>query len=493
MRRKKPFLSPLSLIFSIVLLSFLGGFIWYRGGLAFSPGDLSDKSYPDWNLQGFVSHADFEKECQFCHQPFESLQADLCMHCHTDIADQINTKTGLHAALDNPLQCAACHSDHRGRAFDMLLGALDRFDHTISGFNLIWHQIDFDSSPMECAACHPTGQDYAVSDQVCTDCHEDHDVAFTEIHRRDYGSQCLACHDGADQMANFDHGTASFPLEGKHLATRCAECHLDGHFEETSIECSACHSDPNIHLDLFNKNCTECHSTENWTPALLDGKSFSHDVQARFSLVRHSQDYEERGLSCQDCHQNDLDTFDPKTCTSCHASHDADFMNEHQARFGENCLDCHDGLDRMSDFDHSNVFLLEGRHAEIDCKDCHEDNAGNKVFKNTPTECSQCHADPEIHAGSFGLKCEYCHSAEAWTPANLKTHPFPLDHGAQGDQDCQVCHAQAYTEFTCYGCHDHQPEAILESHVQVGIAYEELPNCFDCHPNGLIEESQPGK
>ena len=47
----------------------------------------------------------------------------------------------------------------------MLRGALDKFDHTISGFGLIWHQIDFDSSPNDSVSDHvsnsagPSGED----------------------------------------------------------------------------------------------------------------------------------------------------------------------------------------------------------------------------------------------------------------------------------------------------------------------------------------------
>jgi hypothetical protein len=178
--------------------------------------------------------------------------------------------------------------------------------------------------------------------------------------------------------------------------------------------------------------------------------------------------------------------FSQDTCIECHGQDPErpDFMAPHQERFGSTCLDCHDGVDRLSDFDHTAFFPLEGAHAELACEGCHKD----KVFQGTPSECVRCHAEPEIHAGAFGLACQNCHSAQAWTPAQLQYHAFPLDHGGQGEIACQTCHLDAYVQYTCYGCHDHQPEAIRESHLRAGVTEAELPACTECHPAGLKTE-----
>lgn len=159
-------------------------------------------------------------------------------------------------------------------------------------------------------------------------------------------------------------------------------------------------------------------------------------------------------------------------------------MTSHQELFGGACLDCHDGVDRLSDFDHENIFPLAGRHAELDCSDCHQD----KAFRRTPAECGSCHTEPEIHMGFFGSKCQYCHTDEAWLPAFLHMHAFPLDHGQESDAACTTCHTGTYTEYTCYACHDHQAAAILESHTGFGITAMELPPCASCHPSGLRNE-----
>jgi hypothetical protein len=111
------------------------------------------------------------------------------------------------------------------------------------------------------------------------------------------------------------------------------------------------------------------------------------------------------------------------------------------------------------------------------------------VFRGTPRECVGCHAEPEIHVGFFGSKCQYCHLDTAWTPAELILHPFPLDHGERGESECQLCHPTRYAEYTCYGCHDHLPELITESHTKEGISLKDLTDCAKCHPTGLKEEN----
>jgi hypothetical protein len=139
----------------------------------------------------------------------------------------------------------------------------------------------------------------------------------------------------------------------------------------------------------------------------------------------------------------------------------------------------------MHDFDHDLVFKLEGRHSDLSCESCHL----NQVFLGTPDECSECHQEPEIHAGYFGLLCENCHSTVAWSPAQLTAHSFPLDHGEQTLLACDVCHVEKYTEYTCYECHEHQPAEVIEEHLDEGISMVEIEHCVDCHPTGLDDET----
>jgi hypothetical protein len=504
MRRQNPFLSIFGLLGTAALLLGLGLALWFRGGLAFNPGRLSAKDKGDLRVGGFVSHAEFESQCSRCHKPLESTQDQLCMDCHEDLAAQIKVNNGTHGIIQGVNRCFDCHLEHRGRDFDITRAAFTKFDHSQTRFSLVWHQVTYEAAPMDCSACHETQTGFKASPSNCVLCHADEDLAFIVQHTQDFGQNCTSCHDGLDRMVGFDHQATGFPLQGRHAQTSCADCHgvaqrlgpqrggspsFEDPFANTPRDCIGCHQEPALHQGLFTPQCAECHTTTGWTPARVDGFQFNHAVQAGFSLQRHRKRFDGQPITCNDCHPGDVHSLDVQTCVDCHSQgqENAEFMQQHQEAFGQDCQQCHDGQDRMRDFNHADFFPLEGRHAVIACESCHVDQA----FAGTPTACVQCHAEPDIHAGFFGLDCQNCHSTEVWAPAQLKIHSFPLDHGGQGEIACQVCHLERYVQYACYGCHEHQPEAIAESHAQAGITPQELPDCAGCHPNDLKDESSP--
>jgi len=164
-------------------------------------------------LQGFASHADFEKACGTCHQPLKTTLGALCLRCHEDTADQMRMGTGIHGQITNAAKCQACHSDHQGRDFDPTLAAIDFFDHSGTQFSLIHHEVDYEKTSISCTDCH-VGEDYSVvEDAGCRDCHGNHDQQFILEHIQDYSGNCLGCHDGADRMRDFEHATTGFILE----------------------------------------------------------------------------------------------------------------------------------------------------------------------------------------------------------------------------------------------------------------------------------------
>jgi hypothetical protein len=136
----------------------------------------------------------------------------------------------------------------------------------------------------------------------------------------------------------------------------------------------------------------------------------------------------------------------------------------------------------MADFDHEQLFPLTGAHAAAECVACHAEQR----FAGTPADCVACHPEPEIHAGQFGDECDRCHTTEAWTPAHLTRHTFPLDHGEEGKSECQTCHVESYAVYTCYSCHEHEPADIRRRHLDEGI--EDFDNCVECHPTGREDE-----
>jgi len=485
------------LLATAILLAGLAMLLWKTGGSAFSPGKLSAKNRDGVTIEGFVSHADFQAHCGRCHQPFKSAQGTLCLSCHERVAAQILHKDGTHSLIKNVQQCFTCHSDHQGKDFDPTKAAYAVFNHSATRFSLLHHQVNYDTSPMACTACHLEDMGFTFSDINCALCHGKADPAFVVRHSQDYGSDCAGCHDGQDRMVNFDHQTTSFHLEGKHTQVSCAGCHVlpisnagrGGSGTSTSLfagapkDCAGCHAKDDPHPGMFSKDCQGCHTPVGWSPARWEGASFDHAIQAGFALAHHQQDFDGNPLSCNDCHRGKAQILDLESCVSCHSlgQERAAFMTQHQEQYGRDCTSCHDGVDRMTGFKHETVFPLEGRHAEISCHDCHAGFA----FAGTPKACVQCHAEPSIHAGFFGLDCQYCHTTKAWTPAPLQLHRFPLSHGGQGEIACQICHPNNYAEYTCYGCHDHPPEEIKLSHQKEGISLEDLSACARCHPTGL--------
>lgn len=478
-------LSATGLAMTVFVLVVLALVYWRTGGRMFSPGPLAS------------AHADIE-ECAACHQPLQRTQADLCMECHTEIDVQLQAGEGLHARLRSPEQCLNCHPDHRGPDFDLEAQAIAGFDHSLTFFSLAQHAQDFDAGAIECTGCH-TGEDFEVLSRSCVDCHAGHDPLFMSNHQADLGSDCLACHDGVDTMANFNHDATLFPLTGEHAQTACQGCHtseslvagIAGEASGVPLECAACHAEPPVHAGLFQSTCEDCHTPAGWSPALLNGTAFDHFTETGFSLVKHETGFAGELLDCRSCHVESLAEFQQTVCEQCHTSGDPDFMAAHTAEFGPACLDCHDGVDSMEDFDHSTVFVLDGSHADLACASCHvtttPEGAVIHRFADTPSDCAGCHAEPAIHAGIFGLDCASCHNTFAWRPAALTSHSFPLDHGGEGEIACSVCHAATFVEFTCDRCHE--PAVMVEEHNKEDI-FDIAGRCLDCHPTGLKEESE---
>ena len=352
---------------------------------------------------------------------------------------------------------------------------------------------DFENT---CGLCHkPLSSGQAP---LCLDCHKkvadqiDQETG-AHGHLADV-TQCAACHaehKGRDfdptkaALEAFDHSKTRLALEGKHLAVECKECHAGGRFDRANREWFPCHKEPESHAGMFGQDCARCHSDLGWKPARFEQNGFNHD-RTGFVLAKHAKNYDGQPLACKACHNGDVKQSTLPTCVACHTDHDAAFMQKHQAEFGGDCLQCHDGADRMANFDHARVFVLDGKHTDLACEKCHAE----QKFHGTPTTCAGCHKEPEIHAGAFGQKCQYCHTSQAWSPALLKEHTFPLNHGADKESDCATCHSGPYQVYTCYTCHDHQPQEIQKSHARLNLDQASLDDCVACHLDGKIKPEQ---
>ena len=288
------------------------------------------------------------------------------------------------------------------------------------------------------------------------------------------------------------------PLQGyvshAEFEQECAHCHAPLHCV-TDTKCQDCHTEVALQRSqsdgLHGKlpgtaKCQTCHPEHHGREVVITDFAFQnvdHAKLANFSLVKHQEDYQGNPMGCESCHSQERFAGETLDCLSCHIENDHDYMAGHMEDYGMDCMGCHDGADRMRDFDHEQVYALQGAHAETECQACHAE----KVFAGISQDCIACHADPELHAGKFGLDCARCHTATAWQPAKLTRHAFQLSHGGEAQLECQTCHLENFTEQTCYNCHDHEPQQMAQVHLTEGIS--EYDDCSRCHPSGASGEA----
>jgi nitrate/TMAO reductase-like tetraheme cytochrome c subunit len=332
-------------------------------------------------------------DCKECHtintgplavfQDRKGVAVNDCNTCHEDVHDG---KFGL--------SCSDCHNEN---SFTASIN-LDAFNHNLTDFALQGKHEEVD-----CKKCHVSESfTEPLPFNTCTACHEDyHEGAFmVNLEVRD----CADCH----AVTGFEetlftveqHQETDFPLEGSHLATACFECHLKEDtwtFADLGNRCVDCHED--IHRGYIastyypEQECTQCHSTSLWA-----------EVQFDHSLTEFQLEGKHAEASCLDCHgKPEIMKSDQKwsgfeevsmDCITCHE-------NIHKDQFAINgvtdCKRCHAFEDwSASNFDHSTTaFPLEGRHAEIECKDCHKPMVVNNEvitqYKFESFECVVCH------------------------------------------------------------------------------------------------------
>ena len=465
-------LTPTGIIAALLTVIAIAGVVFARGGVLYSPGPLNAQAGEA--VGGVTSHAETGGDCKACHAaPWDTMSmADRCTTCHVDVAVDMRVAASLHGSIShkNPdLKCGHCHPDHRGPDAPLVNANAADFPHEELGFSLRGHPQRVTGEAFACSDCH-TQSISTFNPLDCQTCHQQMDAAFTQAHTINYGTDCLACHDGVDRFGkNFTHNHFSFRTDGKHAQVDCVSCHTNARtltdFASAPQDCFSCHQKDDAHQTRFGTDCGACHSPEGWTPA-----KFDHNLAAFKLEGEHAE------AACEDCHQNGVYQGTPSDCYSCHAQND-----EHGGRFGTDCAACHTPTNwENATFDHArSIFPLTGAHERVECERCHQ----NAVFKGTPSACVSCHADPAFHAGQFGTDCAACHTTTAWSPAAFNgRHTFPLNHGEGGTVSCATCHPSNFTTYTCYGCHEHNQFEVQAKHLEEGI--RDFQDCMACHPTG---------
>jgi hypothetical protein len=223
----------------------------------------------------------------------------------------------------------------------------------------------------------------------------------------------------------------------------------------------------------------------------------------------HGQDGQAMAAACGECHagvaadiadsrgfHGTLEGLDPRACGACHGEHaGAEFALVSTRSFAEA------GFASRADYDHGALdFLLQGRHAELACEDCHAQAdalrlpPGTRRFGGLDQDCRACHED--AHEGRIERACGDCHGQE---------HPFSLvasfahadfasecAHGAVG---CAMCHAPGSAHDsellasttapecarTCQSCHasPHGEAFLAASDALAGVTSG--AGCAQCH------------
>ena len=391
------------------------------------PGELSD------------AHAKLVENCGNCHKSLErKAQSSLCISCHKEIREDVEKKTGFHGlnAIVGKSECAACHTEHKGRETSIVRLEKILFNHDETDFQLEGrHKI------VACESCHVRGKKFSDAAHSCFACHEK-----DQPHLDRLGNKCETCHSVVSwkELAAFDHNATKFPLRGAHEKVACVGCHVGEIYKGVSAACNDCHAIQDVHGGKFGSACQDCHSVEKWK-----GARFDHSKQTRFALSgAHAK------AQCSDCHGANTKDKVSMACIDCHKAQDV-----HKGQLGNQCGDCHGVTTWRQDvkFDHGITdFPLLGLHVAVACESCHESAA----FKDTARICASCHTKDDVHAGRFTARCESCHSANGWGR-------IAFDHG----RDTRFKLTGAHAKVGCYNCHE-----------QKNVANARLPTtCYACH------------
>jgi len=460
-----------------------------------SPGDLSE---PHKELEGMSN-------CTQCHELGEKVLNSKCLDCHTEIQSLIDKDQGFHASSNVVREdCFKCHSEHHGRNFDMIRFDEDNFEHDLTGYPL-----EGKHAVVDCRECHMSDNiqnteirkrenTFLGLEQDCLSCHDD-------FHQKTLSTDCMSCHDmeAFRPATNFDHNDADYPLKGKHLDVDCIECHKvttrNGlEFQEFAnvpfSDCISCHTDP--HENKLPGDCTQCHTETSFS--FFNGQDeFNHNTTSFTLKGKHKQ------VDCFSCHKesdNPLMVFQDNlkvretNCVKCHE-------DTHEGKFGLDCAKCHTersffSMKDMDFFDHTITdYPLEGKHLEVDCKQCHTGRYSESIDFSACKNCHEDYHNEEFADNGISPDCLECHSLQegfGYSLYTLEQHQestFPLE-GAHVATPCYACHVseddQRYTfrnlGSECIDCH----QDIHEGYINQSFYPED--DCRSCHINDSWSE-----
>jgi len=451
-----------------------------------SPGKLSESH----------SHLEGLSNCTKCHVLGDKVANEKCLDCHKELKSQIDKHKGYHSSQDIAgIDCVKCHNDHHGRKFDMIRFDKEKFNHDLTGYDLVGAH-----NKLKCEQCHKAAfiknveirkkkSTFLGLQTDCLNCHEDY-------HQNSLSSNCIECHsyDAFKPVTKFDHNKTKFKLIGKHQEVTCVKCHeksvVNGKefqkFKGINFQsCTSCHKD--VHENKFGQNCTQCHHEFSFHD-IKDKSGFDHN-KTNYKLVDLH-----KTVDCKKCHKNKLtDPVKHNYCLDCHPDyHKSDFIIQ-----GKNtdCAECHTtkgfAVSSYTINRHKEAaFPLEGAHMATPCFVCHQKEHTWK-FKNIGRECIDCHDN--THNNYLDAKyipeqnCTTCHTVNQWGEIHFdhsKTN-YKL-HGKHKEQTCRSCHFKADNEGIVEQKFKFSSTHCVECHTD--IHYQQFDengktDCLRCHDN----------
>jgi hypothetical protein len=305
------------------------------------------------------------------HQFKVAREAFVCADCHADDISSIDMQTcdTCHRQIDAGFMTA--HTVSYGLA---CLDCHDGVDSLVTNFNhnKFTFKISGKHTDLDCLKCHDNARalvDFQSAPSDCYSCHR-----LDDKHNGRFGADCSVCHsvDGWEP-AKFDHNLSKFKLEGEHAEARCEQCHVDGVYVGTPLDCYSCHQNDDEHGGRFGTDCAACHNPTNW-----DDADFDHN-RSNFPLTGRHID-----LECEKCHNAGQFTGLSNTCVSCHAD-----PVYHAGMFGLDCAACHTTQNWYAVYNgrHPGIADEGGRgvnHGGASCRDCHTQT----LYSAT---CTACH------------------------------------------------------------------------------------------------------
>lgn len=496
-----------SLLLAVAAVSSL---LWLApaAGGQISPGPLSR---PHQSLGGATN-------CTSCHKLGAGEANFKCLACHTEIAARLAAHKGLHAtyhiAPGSSQECVRCHSEHNGEDFPLIKWDPNTFDHKQTGYAL-----EGKHAGLTCNKCHTSERvssseraDIKIKDlnrtflgvsQNCVTCHQDQ-------HKGRLGANCLQCHTYNDwktvSVGQFDHSKTRYPLTGLHAQVACQKCHTPGPDNKpryTGIpfgQCSDCHTDP--HHGSFAQGCQACHNTSGWKKVSTEAvnQRFDHSKTKYPLLGKHAT------VECAQCHAGG-DFKKPLAFQKCMDCHKPDPHNGQFAKRpgGIECASCHtvDGFKpaRFTVKDHAtSAYPLEGKHAAVQCEQCHIPKGKDTLFKIKFQRCTDCHSDQ--HAGQFAATpyfnaCERCHNLQGYKPSTFTLARHKDTHfvltGGHIAIPCGDCHKEYadlkpkpavlyhWDNLSCTTCHTDPHKGQFNERMRLARADGKAAGCEACH------------